>query len=278
MSDDPQPLAPIETHHVEVYGHSVPSARVVDPETAGERVYVAARYICEAVGLDWPRQRRTMRQDPILSDVLTGVSLEAPPTPGKRRGGAQPMLCLPLEFLHGWLFRINPNRVKPEARDDLVHFQRDCYRILYDVYYGRALATRTEATSPLAQVRDMGLAIARLAQEQIEHEIRLTTVEGRIDRASLVFKGWDRRLTTVENRVFSGQPVSEEQSAEIKEAVKALAMLLEEQDGKSYFQAVYGEMYRRFGVSSYKNIKASDYAQVMQFLDGWRERELGEEG
>ncbi|MDB5081102.1 MAG: hypothetical protein JWP00_3026, partial [Chloroflexi bacterium] len=53
--------------------------------------------------------------------------------------------------------------------------------------------------------------------------------------------------------------------------VKALADYLKSKDSsKNHYQAVFSEMYRRFGVSSYKNIKADQFAAVLKFLEDWR--------
>jgi hypothetical protein len=40
-------------------------------------------------------------------------------------GGLQEMLMLPVNFLNGWLFGIDSNRVKPEIRDRLIAYQTE---------------------------------------------------------------------------------------------------------------------------------------------------------
>lgn len=49
-------------------------------------------------------------------------------TPDK--GGAQVMLCLPLDYINGFLFGINANRVEPELRERLITYQREYYQVL----------------------------------------------------------------------------------------------------------------------------------------------------
>lgn len=47
--------------------------------------------------------------------------------------------------------------------------------------------------------------------------------------------------------------VTDEQAAEISNRVKALAQLLSQHDpSKNHYQAIFGELYRRFRASSYK--------------------------
>src|SRR5690606_6504773 len=51
-------------------------------------------------------------------------------------GRVQRMVCLPIEHIHGWLFSIDVKKVSPEIRSTLVTFKRECYRALYDHFYG----------------------------------------------------------------------------------------------------------------------------------------------
>ena len=46
----------------------------------------------------------------------------------------QEMFCLPLEYLNGWLFGIDENRVAPEVRDALVMYKREAYGALYNYF------------------------------------------------------------------------------------------------------------------------------------------------
>lgn len=92
-------------------------------------------------------------------------------------------------------------------------------------------------------------------KQQIEFERRLVTTEDRLQRAAVIVGGIDRRLKTVERRVLPGEPISDEQAGEAQAAVKSPANLLTERDlDKNHYQGVFNELYRRFGVSSYKLI------------------------
>jgi hypothetical protein len=44
------------------------------------------------------------------------------------------MLSLPLDYLNGWLFGINVNRVKAEIRERLIPYQKECYRVLAEAF------------------------------------------------------------------------------------------------------------------------------------------------
>ncbi len=58
--------------------------------------------------------------------------------------------------------------------------------------------------------------------------------------------------------------------ADMSYRLKALAELLsQEQAGKNHYQGIFAELYRRFGVSSYKLIRQEQYASVLAFLEEW---------
>ena len=57
----------------------------------------------------------------------------------------------------------------------------------------------------------------------------------------------------------------------VSSQVKALAQLLTAKDAsKNHYQSIFGEIYRRYGVSSYKLIRREQYEAVIAFLEEWR--------
>jgi len=51
------------------------------------------------------------------------VAVTTTPSGSGVGGGRQEMLALPLDYVSGFLFGINADRVKPEVRDRLIHYQ-----------------------------------------------------------------------------------------------------------------------------------------------------------
>ena len=91
------------------------------------RILVVMKPICEALGIDWSTQREIIKQDPVLNSVM-GIM----PTTGAD-GKQYEMFCLPLDYLNGWLFKINANRYKgDDRREVIIRYQRECYRVLAD--------------------------------------------------------------------------------------------------------------------------------------------------
>ena len=269
MSDD-KALIPIEEQKVDFYGDEIVA---VSLEIDGQhKVYVPLRPICEYLGLSWSSQLQKLREDEVLSEGLSSVLLSN--TEGRQRYA---VICLQLELLPGWLFSLNPKRVRADLQDKIKRYRRDCYRVLWEVFNMQAPPTQdleqTQSTLALEQIRATALAVAQLAEQQIEMERRLTK---RLDKAAEVFTSFDRRLGTLEQKLSPAAHVTEEQAEVISSTVKALAELMASKDSsKNHYQGIFAELYRRFRVSSYKNIRIEQYEKVLQFLEDWRATQAG---
>lgn len=88
--------------------------------------YVAIRPICEAMGLDWSKQYRTLTSDPVLATCVATVAAQLNNADQSRN-----YVCLPLSFLNGWLLRLNANNFAEPKRSRIIAYQRDCYNVLY---------------------------------------------------------------------------------------------------------------------------------------------------
>ena len=91
---------------------------------------VPIKPICEALGVDAKVQRTKINNDELLNSV--GVLSTSTGSDGKE----YEMLCLPVEYIFGWLFSINPKNVKPEAREFVAKYREECYRVLADHFLG----------------------------------------------------------------------------------------------------------------------------------------------
>ncbi|WP_437125205.1 phage antirepressor N-terminal domain-containing protein [Gallibacterium salpingitidis] len=102
--------------------------------------YTAMKPICENIGLDWEAQRQRIKRDDVLSSTMVIITIVA--EDGKNRE----MICLPIQYLNGWLFGIDTNRVKPEIRGTLIKYKKECYQVLFD-YWNKP----KQQTLPLAE-------------------------------------------------------------------------------------------------------------------------------
>jgi hypothetical protein len=72
-------------------------------------------------------------KDPVLSKGM--VKLTTPSA-----GGSQDTLCLPLEYLNGWLFKVDANRYAETdpRRNVIIAYQTECYRVLFRYWKNRS--------------------------------------------------------------------------------------------------------------------------------------------
>ncbi len=103
-------------------------------------IYVALRPIVEALGLDWSGQLQRIKRDPVLSEEIKTISVVITPTQMLReRGeGAKYYVCLPKQYLSGFLFGINANRVREELRESVIRWQREAHLFLDAAFTGSA--------------------------------------------------------------------------------------------------------------------------------------------
>lgn len=99
--------------------------------------YVAMKPICENIGIDWRAQRQRIVRDEVLCSTVVIITTVA--EDGKNRE----MLCLPIQYLNGWLFGIDINRCKPEIRDTLIKYKKECYQALHDYWFNGKAERKT---------------------------------------------------------------------------------------------------------------------------------------
>jgi hypothetical protein len=110
-------------------------------------VFVAVKPLAENMGLKWSGQHDRITRDPILSE---GIRMMRMPMAGH----GQEAVCLRLDLLNGWLFGIDENRVKPEVKDRVVLYKRECYRVLFEHFFAKAAATLEATVIPPGEPRD----------------------------------------------------------------------------------------------------------------------------
>lgn len=93
--------------------------------------YVAVRPICEAIGLEVESALKRIKRHAILGKHCTEMAGVLP------SGRQNAVLCLPIQYLNGWLFMIEVGKVKEECRATLISYQEKCYQVLFDHFFGK---------------------------------------------------------------------------------------------------------------------------------------------
>lgn len=153
---------------------------------SGEHL-VAMRPICEYLGLQWEAQLKRIRRHEVLKTCVSIMDMQMPGD-DQRRG----IVCLPLEYLNGWLFGVDASRVKKEIRPKVIEYQRECFQVLHDHFHGGGHAKSAmqalgeaialmEADKRVASLS--GMALARWKKIRKEH---IKAVEQATRRAQLL--------------------------------------------------------------------------------------------
>ncbi|WP_447879820.1 phage antirepressor N-terminal domain-containing protein [Serratia fonticola] len=114
-------LEAVNTTAVQFHGQPIITAMV-----AGV-AYVAMRPIVENIGIDWTGQSVKLRNQ---KEKFNCRDISMVAADGKLRK----LLCLPLRKLNGWLFSINPERVRADIKDKLIQYQEECFAVLHEYW------------------------------------------------------------------------------------------------------------------------------------------------
>jgi hypothetical protein len=92
-----------------------------------EKVFVNIRGICETLGLSFSSQRIKLTSDPSYAEALNRVDIDT--IKGERES-----LFLDSDYLQGWLFSIQTNRLKPEIREKHIRYKKECFKVPNDYF------------------------------------------------------------------------------------------------------------------------------------------------
>ena len=262
MSDE-KALVPVEQKQVVFYNDEI-TAVLVDLNGEQE-VFVPVRPICEFLGVAWSPQLRRINRDPVLSAEVKGVTVTVTP------GGKQEMICLPLDYVSGFLFGINASRVDEAVRDRLIRYQRECFKVLAEAFQEGRLTADPGLDELLLQDSDAVQAY-KLLQAMVKLARNQILIEAQIGKHATKLADHDQRLEEIESTLGdSSRNVTPDQASQISQAVKTVAMKLSKASGRNEYGGVYGELYRKFGITSYKQLPAAKFEQAMNWLNEWRE-------
>jgi hypothetical protein len=256
-----QALQPIEQKQVLLYEDELTAVRVHDGD-----VYVGLNQMCNSLGLDTQGQRQRIDRHEILSEGVGVCNLHTP-------GGMQDVTVLRVDLIPLWLSGVRVKSVKETIRPKLTHFQREAAKVLWQAFQEGRLTTAPDiedlldSNSPAAQAYKMAMAMAELARNQLQLEARL---DKRLD-------AHETRLEQLEAALPSPKShINEDQAMQISQSVKTVALALGKRTKKNEFGAVYGELYRKFGITSYKMLPTKKFEAAINFLTEWHQNVVGD--
>ncbi|WP_411668522.1 phage antirepressor N-terminal domain-containing protein [Escherichia coli] len=126
-------LEAVNTSYVPFNGQQIITAM------AAGVAYVAMKPIVENLGMSWSTQQTKLMKQ---ISKFNCVHMNMVAADGKLRK----LLCLPLKKLNGWLFSINPEKVRADIRDKLIQYQEECFTVLHD-YWTKGKAENARKTT-----------------------------------------------------------------------------------------------------------------------------------
>lgn len=262
MSDNKKALTPVEQKTVLFYGDELVAIRAEDAE-----IYVSVRHMCDALQLSRRGQVARINRNEVLQEGYRPGIVTIPPYDQEVEMGMLRVDLVPL-FLAG----ISVNRIEDdEIREKVKLYLKRAARVLWEAFQEGRLTVDSEfeellkSDSPAVQAYKMATAIMKLARQQIMLESRLETYGTQLD-------DHEQRLEEIEASL--GQPdryITREQASRISQAVRTIGLILTKRTGKNEYGAVYGELYRRYDISAYRELPARKYEDAMRWLNEWRQ-------
>lgn len=233
-------------------------------------IYVSLRHLCQALGLDRYGQVQRIQRQTILDQGHYYIEIET-------AGGQQTANMLRVDLVPLWLSGVSTRSLKQdEVRAKLERYQAEAAKVLWEAFQDGRLTTQTNlddllhSDSPAAQAYKMAAAIMRMAQQQLLLEAQIETHARHLQDHDSRLDGYDARLEEIE--IVLGNPdrhINPEQAMQISQAVKAVAHELGKRSGRNEYGGVYGEMYRRFEINSYKHLPAKRFTEALEWLNQW---------
>lgn len=251
-------LVPVEQKTVEFYGDELTAVRLENG-----RIYVAVRHMCESLGIDTQGQTQRIDRHSILAGGKGVCNLHTP-------GGEQTAVVLRVDLVPLWLSGIRTSAIRDEVtRQKLEKFQTEAAAVLWEAFQeGRLTADPTfeellKQDTPEVQIYKMLQGLVQLSRNQIIMQARVDDHENRLEAIESQLSAPDHAVTQA-------------QAMQISQAVKAVAIAYGKQTGKNEFGGVYGELYRKFEITSYKALPAAKFDECMAWLTEWHQSLTGE--
>ena len=154
--------------------------------TYGNERYVAIKPICEAIGVKYDTQIEKIKEDEILSQLTPLRGIVAADEKERK------MRVIPLRFVFGWLFTINPNNVKPEIKQQVINYRMECYNALFDTF--------TKRTSILKEKTEYQRKVS-----QLEEELKEDERYKKIQKYKSLIKNASERMNKLDKNIVSEQ-------------------------------------------------------------------------
>lgn len=252
-------LEAVNTSYVPFNGQQIITAM------AAGVAYVAMKPIVENLGLDWPSQHRKLMSSKGKFNHchMTMVALDK-----KLRD----VLCIPLKKLNGWLFSINPEKVRADIRDKLIQYQEECFTVLHD-YWTKGKAenprkkTSVDERTPLRDAVNMLVSKKHLmypeAYAMIHQRFNVESIE-ELDASQIL-----QAVEYIHRVVLEGEFIGKQEKKTNELSAKEANSLVWLWDYANRSQALFRELYPAMKqIQSNYSGKCYDYGHEFSYVIG----------
>ncbi|HGG6603198.1 TPA: phage antirepressor N-terminal domain-containing protein [Salmonella enterica subsp. enterica serovar Warragul] len=252
-------LEAVNTSYVPFNGQQILTA------VAAGVTYVAMRQIVENIGIDWTGQSVKLRK---MKEKFNCRDISMVAADGKLRK----LLCIPLKKLNGWLFSINPEKVRADIRDKLIQYQEECFTVLHD-YWTKGKAenprkkTSVDERTPLRDAVNMLVSKKHLmypeAYAMIHQRFNVESIE-ELDASQI-----PQAVEYIHRVVLEGEFIGKQEKKTNEFSAKEANSLVWLWDYANRSQALFRELYPAMKqIQSNYSGKCYDYGHEFSYIIG----------
>ncbi|EEJ8781079.1 phage antirepressor Ant [Salmonella enterica subsp. enterica] len=252
-------LEAVNTSYVPFNGQQIITAM------AAGVAYVAMKPIVENLGMSWSTQQTKLMKQ---LQKFNCVHMNMVAADGKLRK----LLCLPLKKLNGWLFSINPEKVRADICDKLIQYQEECFTVLHD-YWTKGKAenprkkTSVDERTPLRDAVNMLVSKKHLmypeAYAMIHQRFNVESIE-ELDASQI-----PQAVEYIHRVVLEGEFIGRQEKKTNELSAKEANSLVWLWDYANRSQALFRELYPAMKqIQSNYSGKCYDYGHEFSYIIG----------
>ncbi|EHJ2889529.1 phage antirepressor Ant [Salmonella enterica] len=252
-------LEAVNTSYVPFNGQQIITAM------AAGVAYVAMKPIVENLGMSWGTQQQKLMK---CLDKFNCIHMNMVAADGKLRK----LLCIPLKKLNGWLFSINPEKVRADIRDKLIQYQEECFTVLHD-YWTKGKAenprkkTSVDERTPLRDAVNMLVSKKHLmypeAYAMIHQRFNVESIE-ELDASQI-----PQAVEYIHRVVLEGEFIGKQEKKTNELSAKEANSLVWLWDYANRSQALFRELYPAMKqIQSNYSGKCYDYGHEFSYIIG----------
>ncbi|EFK0407325.1 phage antirepressor N-terminal domain-containing protein [Escherichia coli] len=252
-------LEAVNTSYVPFNGQQIITAM------AAGVAYVAMKPIVENLGMSWSTQQTKLMKQ---ISKFNCVHMNMIAADGKLRK----LLCLPLKKLNGWLFSINPEKVRSDIRDKLIQYQEECFTVLHD-YWAKGKAenarkkTSVDDRTPLRDAVNMLVSKKHLmypeAYAMIHQRFNVESIE-ELDASQI-----PKAVEYIHRVVLEGEFIGKQEKKTNELSAKEANSLVWLWDYANRSQALFRELYPALKqIQSNYSGRCYDYGHEFSYVIG----------